>query len=80
MYHGQCGIIPHLASEFLQIACRTAVVALEIFHSFPREKPSLTKERREREREREREEKERREREGWPESSTVAMLWWGVSP
>jgi heme exporter protein D len=52
MYHGQCGIIPHLASEFLQIACRTAVVALEIFHSFPREKPSLTQERRERERER----------------------------
>jgi hypothetical protein len=63
MYHGQCGIIPHLASEFLQIACRTAVVALEIFHSFPREKPSLTKERRERERERERERRKRGERE-----------------
>jgi hypothetical protein len=41
---------PCLASEFPQIACLTAVMGLEIFLSFPREKPSLT---RQRERERE---------------------------
>jgi hypothetical protein len=40
----------------------------ELFFSFPKEKPSLTRER-------------EREREGQPERSTVARLWWGgVSP
>jgi hypothetical protein len=38
-----CSIIPHLASEFPQIACLTAVMGSELFLSFPREKPSLTR-------------------------------------
>jgi hypothetical protein len=43
---------PQLASMFSQVACFIAVMGSELFLSFPREKPSLT---RERERERERE-------------------------
>jgi hypothetical protein len=46
----------------------------EIFFRFPREKPSLT---RQRERERERERERDREREGWPERSFVTRPWWG---
>jgi hypothetical protein len=42
-----------LACEFSQVAYFTAVMGLELFLRFPREKPSLTRER-ERERERER--------------------------
>jgi hypothetical protein len=40
---------PHLASEFPQIACCSAVVSSELFLSFPREKPSLTRQKEERE-------------------------------
>jgi hypothetical protein len=39
------GIIPQLASKFPQIACHTAVVGSELFLSFPREKPSLIRQR-----------------------------------
>jgi hypothetical protein len=42
---------PCLACEFPQIACPTALMGSELFLSFPREKPSLTRRERERERE-----------------------------
>jgi hypothetical protein len=58
---------PVASPDFSQIACLTAVIVLELFFRFPREKPSLVKER-------------KREREGRPERSTIARLWWGGSP
>jgi hypothetical protein len=36
---------PQLAPEISQIACFTAVMSLELFLRFPREKSSLTRER-----------------------------------
>jgi hypothetical protein len=53
---------PLAGPEFSWVACLTAVMGLELFLRFPREKPSLTGQR-------------EREREVWPERSTIAGPW-----